>query len=76
MSVEQYVFKVPAAIKSADFISKTLEKIKNGLKVFQKEIRAQADKHQSKALQYQVRDKVWLVTDNLYLMCQFKKLTK
>ena len=76
MGVKSHVSKAPAADGLANEIAKILEDIKNNLEKAQNHMKVQADKKQSKALAYVVRDLIWLSMDNLCLPCASKKLSE
>jgi len=76
MGVEQHFSKAPATMEFATLLEQMLKETQESLKAFQEHMKAQVDKLCSDAPQYKVRDKVWLATDNLHLMCQSKKLTE
>ena len=76
MGFEQKATKAPAAEELTRQMEETLEQTKENIEEAKTRIKCQADKHRSKAPDYEIGDKVWLSTENLKLTQASKKLTK
>ena len=76
MGFEQRTTKAPAAEELMKRMEQTLEQTKENIEKSKEHIKHQADKHRSKAPDYEIGDKVWLSTENLKLTQASKKLTE
>ena len=76
MAFEQRATKAPAAEELTKQMKETLEQTKENIEKAKTCIKRQADKHRSKAPDYEIGDKVWLSTENLKLTRASKKLTE
>ena len=76
MDFEQRATKAPAAEELTIQMEETLEQTKDNIAKAKMHMKRQADKHRSKAPDYEIGDKVWLSTENLKLTWASKKLTE
>ena len=76
MGFEQRATKAPAAEELTKQMEETLEQMKENIEKAKMQVKHQADKHRSKAPDYEIGDKVWLSTENLKLTHGSRKLTK
>ena len=76
MGFEKKTTKAPAAEELMKQMEETLEQTKENIEKAKMHMKHQADKHRSKAPDYEIGDKVWLSTENLQLTRASKKLTK
>ena len=67
MGFEQGAAKAPAAEELTKQMEETLEQTKENIEKSKTHMKCQADKHTSKAPNYEIGDKVWLSTENLKL---------
>ena len=76
MGFEQRTTKAPAAEELMKQMEETLKQTKENIEKARTHMKDQADKHRSKAPDYEIGDKVWLSTKNLKLTRALKKLTE
>ena len=76
MGFEQRATKAPVAEELMKQMEETLEQMKENIEKAKMCIKHQADRHRSKAPDYEIGDKVWLSTENLKLTWASKKLTE
>ena len=67
MGFEQRTTKAPAAEELMKQMEETLKQTKENIEKARTHMKDQADKHRSKAPDYEIGDKVWLSTKNLKL---------